>query len=243
MPKLNNTKTIEDSTLAKINLIPPKNHLGDFESVKSDIIDLKRWVLPTDFILSQLKNIGDDDLTDFINYIKTPVEDDKKTDLINTIKSFFNENPVLTISLKDKNKINQIGVIIWYKKLSDDSGLIKIKQKDSKGKPVSFDRFILVNQNLDRSYGVQAENPRIKISSVINSILNYQLFSSCENQGRLIYDKPIFINDLIESGLNTFSGENIINRGYYDSPEYFGKGKKSAGDESAGDDESVNFDF
>lgn len=247
MPKLNNTKLIDDSTLAGINLIPPKNHLGDFESVKTDIVDLKRWVMPNEFILNQLKNIDDDDLNDFINYIKSPIDDDSKSDFIDTIKSFFADNPVLTISLKDKNKKNQIGVILWYKKINDNSGLIKIKKKSPDDDSLSFNRFLLINENMDKSFGVQAENPRIKISSAINSILNYQLFKSCENQGNLIFSKPIFINDLIDSGLSVFSGENIINRGYYDSPEYFSKSKKSTDDDSpddeSTDDESTNFDF
>lgn len=247
--KTNNTKNINDDELLKIKLKSPENYISDFKTIKNnDSVELKRWLLPNDFLLNQLKNIDDDELSSLIEFAKSPVDDDNKLELLKTIKSFFNDNPVLTISIKDKNKINQIALIIWHKKVDNNSGLIKIKKSNDDDKDSSFYRFILTNENLDKSYGTQAENPRIKISAVINSILNYQIFSSCENQGHLLYDSPIFINNLIDDSPNKFIGENIINRGYYDSPDYFGKSKKSNDDDSnddddSGDDESIDFDF
>lgn len=235
MPKINDTKNIDNDILSKINLIAPKNYVGDFDSIKTDLIDIKRWIMPNDFILTQLKNVNDKTMADFLNNIKSPVNDNETQNLLTKIKDFFEKNPLLTIAIKDKHKNFQIAVIIWHKLTNDLTGIIK-NTKNNK----SLHRFILTNDNLDKSYGVQAENPRIKITSAINSVLNYQMFNSYDNQKTLLNNKLTFINDLIDSENNKFNGFAIINRGYYDNPDYFGK--KSNDNETKSNDNDFNTD-
>lgn len=235
MAKTNNTKIIDNKTLKTINLKPTKNYIADFaDSITSDLIQVKRWKMPNNDLLNYLTNINDKSLNDFLADIKKPVADSEKIKLVEKIQKFFDNNPLLTIQIADKNKKMQIAFIMWYKSLNDKSGSIKSASENK-----SLNRFILTNANLDKSYGTQAENPRIKISACVNAILNYQLFASFEKQKSLLFDKPIFANDLIDSENNKFNGLDIINRGYYDSPDYFGKSKS---DSESSDSESSDSD-
>lgn len=226
MAKTNNTKIIDNKTLKTINLKPTKNYVGDFaDSIASDLIQVKRWKMPNADLLNYLSKIDDKSLNGFLVDIKKPIAESDKIKLVEKIQKYFNDNPLLTIQIADKNKKMQIAFIMWYKSLNDKSGLIKSASENK-----SLNRFILTNANLDKSFGTQAENPRIKISACVNAILNYQLFASYENQKKLLFDKPIYANDLIDDEKNKFGGVDIINRGYYDSPDYFGKSKTDSSD-------------
>lgn len=235
MAKTNNTKIIDNKTLKTINLKSTKNYLADFaDSIASDLIQVKRWKMPNADLLNYLTNIKDKSLNDFLADIKKPVADSDKIKLVEKIQKYFNENPLLTIQIADKNKKMQIAFIIWYKSQNDKNGLIKSASENK-----SLNRFVLTNANLDKSFGTQAENPRIKISACVNAILNYQLFSSYENQKSLLFNKPMYANDLIDSENDKFNGADIINRGYYDSPDYFGKSKS---DSDSSDSDSSDSD-
>ena len=237
MAKTNNTKIIDNKTLKTINLKSTKNYIADFaDSITSDLIQVKRWKMPNADLLNYLSNIDDESLNNFLADIKKPIAESDKIKLVEKIQKYFNENPLLTIQIADKNKKMQIAFIIWYKSLNDKSGLIKSASENK-----SLNRFILTNANLDKSYGTQAENPRIKISACVNAILNYQLFASYENQKSLLFDKPIYANVLIDSDNNKFNGFDIINRGYYDSPDYFSKSKSDSDSESSDSESSDNY--
>ena len=226
MPKTNNTKQIPNADLKKIKLKATQNYIADLDfATNTDLIDVKRWKMPNNDLLNYLTNIKDKSLNDFLADIKKPIADSDKIKLVEKIQKFFGDNPLLTIQIADKNKQMQIAFIMWYKSANDKSGLIKSANENK-----SLHRFILTNDNLDKSFGVQAENPRLKISACINAILNFQLFSSFENHKSLLFDKPIYANDLIDSDKNKFVGCDIINRGYYDNPDYFAKPKSASGE-------------
>lgn len=231
------TKKKSDFTIAQlknINLKTCANYIGDFGTEKQSGIKIDRLRVSDKNILSFLSdaNIGSDALDAFIESQSRPVSDAEKQSIYQSHVDFFDANPVLLISLKDKAGAWQPAVILWHEKTSAPDAAIKTK--DNKG---GYNRFIIINSNLDASYGAQAENPRIKISAGINTLLNYQLFKSCDNFGKLISRDIIYIGDLIESGdCLSFAGADIVNRGYYDAPDIFGSEKSAS---AATDSESA----
>ena len=227
----NMSKKTSDFTIAQlknINLNTCANYIGAFGTEKQSGIKIDRLRVCDKKILSFLSdaNIGSDALDVFIESQSRHVSDDEKRALYQAHVDFFDSNPLLLISLKDKDRAWQPAVILWHEKTSAPDAEIKIK--DNKG---GYNRFIIINSNLDASYGAQAENPRMKISAGINTLINYQLFKSCDNFGQLISRKIIYIGDLIESGdCLSFAGGDIVNRGYYDDPDVFGRDKSASAD-------------
>lgn len=223
--------------LKNINLNTCANYIGAFGTEKQSGIKIERLRVCDKKILSFLSgaNIGSAALDAFIESQARHVSDDEKHALYQAHVDFFDSNPLLLISLKDKDRAWQPAVILWHERTSAPDAEIKIK--DNNG---GYNRFIIINSNLDGSYGAQAENPRIKISAGINTIINYQLFKSCNNFGKLINRDIIYIGDLIESGdCLLFAGADIINRGYYDAPEVFGR-DKSASESASDNNESMS---
>ena len=236
----NTSKKTSDFTITQlknINLNTCANYIGAFGTEKQSGIKIDRLRVCDKKILSFLSaaNIGSGALDVFIESQSRHVSDDEKRALYQAHVDFFDSNPLLLISLKDKDRAWQPAVILWHEKTSAANADIKIK--DNKG---GYKRFIIINSNLDASYGAQAENPRMKISAGINTLINYQLFRSCDNFGQLINRDIIYIGDLIESGdCLSFAGADIINRGYYDDPDVFGRDKSASASASA-DNESMS---
>lgn len=218
--------TIDKLKTIKLNACG--NYLGGFGSEKAGGIILNRpCVFDKDTIdnLSSVANL-DKVLKDFIANVKKPITtDDEKSDLLLNMQNFLQANPLLVVSLRDKGGDIQPAIYIWYKR-TDNIDNAQIKSTDGK---FGYKKYIYINANMDKSYGVESENPRIKISSGINAILNYQLFKSCAAFGDLISTDLIFINDLIDPDDKNycFNGPDIINRGYYDDNAFFAalKGK------------------
>lgn len=242
MKKVKKVFSIDE--LKKINLKATENYIAKLDE-KQKAIDFKRFKAIDKEILNFVKksNCDIDIINEFIDKISSPIKsDDEKKSLYYYMIEFLNENPLLVIQLKDKNSNLQKAVFLWYIKSDDDS--LDIKAVDESGDfQYSYKRYIFINENLDKSFGAQAENPRLKISSVINSILNYQFFKGCENFGQLLSKDPIFINDIIDDitigdDIIKFAGANIINRGFYDSPDDFAsdKSKSSKSSIASGDD-------
>ena len=223
--------------LKNINLNTCANYIGAFGTEKQSGIKIERLRVCDKKILSFLSdaNISCDALDAFIESQSRHVSDDEKNTIYQAHVDFFDTNPLLLISLKDKDRVWQPAVILWHEKTSAPDAEIKIK--DSKD---GYNRFIIINSNLDASYGAQAENPRMKISAGINTLINYQLFKSCDNFGKLINRDIIYIGNLIESGnCLSFAGADIINRGYYDDPDVFGR-DKSASASASDNNESMS---
>jgi len=242
MKKVKKTFSIDE--LKKINLKATENYIAKLDE-NQKAVDFKRFKAIDKEILNFVKdsNCDIDIINEFIDKISSPIKsDDEKKALYYYMIDFLKENPLLVIQLKDNNSILQKAVFVWYIKSDDDS--LDIKAVDEKGNfQYSYKRYIFINENLDKSFGVQAENPRLKISSVINSILNYQFFKSCAGYGKLLTQNPIFINDIIDDitisdDIIKFGGQYIINRGFYDSPDDFAsdKAKSSKSSISSGDD-------
>ena len=234
------SKKTSDFTIAQlknINLNTCANYIGAFGTEKQSGIKIERLRVCDKKILSFLSdaNVGSTALDAFIESQARHVSDDEKHALYQAHVDFFDSNPLLLVSLKDKDRAWQPAVILWHEKTSAPDAEIKIKDNKS-----GYNRFIIINSNLDASYGAQAENPRIKISAGINTLINYQFFKSCDRFGQLISRDIIYIGDLIESGnCLSFAGCDIINRGYYDAPEVFRRGK-SASESASDNNESVS---
>ena len=230
------TSDFTTAQLKNINLNTCANYIGAFGTEKQSGIKIDRLRVCDKKILSFLSNanIGSDALDAFIESQSRHVSDDEKRALYQAHVDFFDSNPLLLISLKDKDRAWQPAVILWHEKTSAPDA--EIKTKDKKG---GYNRFVIINSNLDASYGAQAENPRMKISAGINTLINYQLFKSCDGFGKLINRDIIYIGDLIESGnCLSFAGGDIVNRGYYDDPDVFGRDKSASASASA-DNESM----
>ena len=219
--------------LEKINLKPVCNYLIGFNpDIKVAGCRLKRPTIINKQLLNIVLGCGKSDnpkyqpLIDFCDEIKNTkvVNDDEKLEIYNKIKDFVGYNTILTIEIDDNDNQSQLAIVIWT---------------------VLDERLIFVNRNLDKSYGSQAENGRIKISGFVNMVLNYCIFKSDDNFGKIINDKLLFINDIIDDKHNDivafFDGNKIINRGYYDSPDDFKKSDKT--DKSTKSEKSTDDDF
>jgi hypothetical protein len=213
-----NTKEIALEKLLTIKLKPVANYLGAFGSEQQENLQLERLVAPAPAQIELLQSAftSDKDLQALVAEIKKPVADDNKGQVVQMIKDFFNTSPYIIISLKDNQGAFQPAFLLWYKKV--DYAQAEIKNLDKK---TGFIRFVAVNKNLDKSYGAQAEIPRIKLSAGINTLLNYQFFKSCEKFGQLLSSNLIFANDLIEKQDVVFAGADIKNRGNYDNKEQY----------------------
>lgn len=213
-----NTKDISLDKLLTIKLKPVANYIGAFGTEKQDNLMIERLIAPApaqvELLYSALST--DKDLQTLITEIKKPVDDNDKAQILQKIKNFFNTNPFIIISLKDNKGTFQPAFLLWYKKTDYASAQIKTLDKIA-----GFNRFIAINKNLDKSFGAQAEIPRIKLSAGINTLLNYQFFKSCEKFGQLLSDKLIFANDLIDNQKITFNGAEIKNRGQYDNKDQY----------------------
>lgn len=213
-----NTKEISLEKLLTIKLKPVANYIGAFGTEKQDNLLLERLVAPAPVQIELLQSAftTDKDLQSLVAEIKKPVADDNKNQVLQTIKDFFNTNPFIVISLKDNTSAFKPAFLLWYKNTDYTSAEIK-----NNNKKTGFNRFIAINKNLDKSFGAQAEIPRIKLSAGINTLLNYQFFKSCEKFGQLLTKDLIFANDLIDNQQNTFEGAEIKNRGQYDNKEQY----------------------
>ena len=213
-----NTKEISLEKLLTIKLKPVANYIGAFGTEKQDNLLLERLIAPApaqiDLLFGAFPN--DKELQALVAEIKKPVADDNKGQVLQTIKDFFNMHPFIIISLKNNKGTFQPAFLLWYKKV--DYASAEIKNLDKK---TGFNRLIATNKNLDKSYGAQAEIPRIKLSAGINTLLNYQFFKSCERFGQLLSSNLIFANDLIDSQTTIFAGADIKNRGQYDNKEQY----------------------
>ena len=224
-----NTKEIALDKLLTIKLKPVANYLGAFGTEKQDNLQIERLVAPAPAQIALLQSAFPDDkeLRNLVAEIKKPVADDDKAQVVQLVKDFFNQCPYIIISLKDNQGAFQPAFLLWYKKV--DYAQAEIKNNDKKS---GFIRYIATNKNLDKSYGAQAEIPRIKLSAGINTLLNYQFFKSCERFGQLLSSNLIFANDLIDNQKVVFSGAEIKNRGQYDNKDQynalFPDGAKSA---------------
>lgn len=213
-----NTKEIPLDKLLTIKLKPIADYIGAFGTEKQDNLLIERLVLPTPdhiALLCQAFN-SDKDLQALLTVIKKPVADADKSQLLQTIKDFFNLNPLIIILLKDNTGTFQPAFILWYKKT--DYSAAEIKNLDKKS---GFIRYIAVNSNLDKSFGAQAEIPRIKLSAGINTLLNYQFFKSCEKFGQLLSVNLIYASNLIDNPGASFPGPDIKNRGQYDNKDQY----------------------
>lgn len=213
-----NTKEISLDKLLTIKLKPVANYIGAFGTEKQDNLLLERLVAPAPAQISLLQSAfpDDKDLQSLATEIKKPVADSDKGQLIQSIKDFFSQHPFIIISLKDNQGAFQPAFLLWYKK--SDYASAAIKNNDKK---TGYNRFVAVNKNLDKSYGAQAEIPRIKLSAGINTLLNYQFFKSCERFGQLLSTDLIFANDLIDNQSTVFQGAAIKNRGQYDNKDQY----------------------
>lgn len=224
-----NTKEISLDKLLTIKLKPVANYVGAFGTEKQSNLLLERLAAPAPVQIDLLQQAfaDDKDLQALVAEIKKPVADDDKNQVLQTIKDFFNNNPFIVISLKDHQSNFQPAFLLWYKKTDYASAAIKNNDKKT-----GFNRLLAVNKNLDKSFGAQAEIPRIKLSAGINTLLNYQFFKSCERFGQLLSSNLIFANDLIDDQKVVFDGADIKNRGQYDNKDQynalFPDGAKSA---------------
>lgn len=213
-----NTKEIPLDKLLTIKLKPVADYIGAFGTEKQENLLVERLVLPTPDRIKLLQQAfsTDKDLQSLVAEIKKPVADSDKGQVLQVIKDFFNNHPFIIISLKDNQGAFQPAFLLWYKKV--DYATAEIKNLDRK---TGFTRFIAVNKNLDKSFGAQAEIPRIKLSAGINTLLNYQFFKSCERFGQLLSVNLIYANNLIDNPGATFTGAEIKNRGQYDNKDQY----------------------
>lgn len=229
MSKVKNAMSI--AQLKNINLNPCDNYIGAFGTEKQSGIKIDRLRVVNAQLIEHLKNLDNKTIQDFIKSQHVAVDDANKAQIIKAHTDFFDANPLLVTYLKDNNKQLQPAIMLWHEKTTAADG--RIVSNDQK---YGYNRYILVNRNLDKSYGTQAENPRIKISSGINTLLNCQLFKSCARFGELLDKNILYINDIIDAiatdaqldnlaSVASFQGAPIINRGYYDAPDVFGKDK------------------
>ena len=213
-----NTKEISLEKLLTIKLKPVANYVGAFGTEKQDNLQLERLVAPAPAQIALLQQAfpTDKDLQALVAEIKKPVADESKGQVVQFVKDFFSLHPYIIISLKDNQGAFQPAFLLWYKKV--DYASAEIKNNDKK---TGFIRYIATNKNLDKSFGAQAEIPRIKLSAGINTLLNYQFFKSCERFGQLLSSNLIFANDLIDNQKVCFDGADIKNRGNYDNKEQY----------------------
>lgn len=236
-----NTKEIPLDKLLTIKLKPVADYIGAFGTEKQDNLLIERLALPTPDKIKLLQSalLADKDLQSLIAEIKKPVADSDKGQVLQVIKDFFNNHPFIIISLKDNQGTFQPAILIWYKQT--DYSTAEIKNLDRK---TGFTRLIAVNKNLDKSFGAQAEIPRIKLSAGINTLLNYQIFKSCEKFGQLLSTDLLYINNLIDSPKNLFDGSPIQNRGQYDNKDQyealFPDGAKKTKKQSAADSNTTD---
>ena len=193
-----------------------------------------------------------DFFADYIDIITQAVDADaddadaQKNQIATDARNYLQSNRAITLSIKDKDSNYQVAIIKlcrYYDNIADCDAdcdcIAKIKDSDA-GYGIKY----YYNRNLDKSYGVQAEVPRIKISAMINVFINYQLFRGCDAFGKLSGGDIRYINQIIDAiatdadAVATFAGGDIINRGYYDSPDLFGR-KKSADTTDATDADAV----
>ena len=213
-----NTKEISLEKLLSIKLKPVANYLGAFGTEKQDNLQLERLVAPAPAQIALLQQAfpDDKDLQALVAEIKKPVADESKGQVVQFVKDFFSLHPYIIISLKDNKGTFQPAFLLWYKKA--DYATAEIKHLDKKS---GFIRYIATNKNLDKSFGAQAEIPRIKLSAGINTLLNFQFFKSCERFGQLLSSNLIFANDLIDNQKVVFDGADIKNRGQYDNKDQY----------------------